>query len=132
MNSEKTLLLRPHHGLCIQFFQGNGYSEEFVENMQGIVDALQKNPSVTLVSGADEVCRCCPNLMGERNCNAQEKVTAYDNAVLDLCLLQIGDSLRWEDFTATVKENILEKNIRTSVCGDCQWTEMCSRVNVKL
>lgn len=122
---EKSLNLRPHHGLCIQFFKGKGYSEEFVENMQGIVNTLQKNPPVTLVSGADVVCRCCPNRVGENDCNTQEKVTAYDNAVLDFCHLDVGDSLSWEEFTARVKENILGQNLRTFVCGDCQWTELC-------
>lgn len=125
MSATKHFKLRPHHGLCIQFFQGKGYSQEFVENMQEIVSTLQKNPTIQLVSGADSVCRCCPNRVGVSDCNSQEKVTAYDNAVLHFCRLNVGDFLLWEDFRDKVIENILAKNLRKDVCGGCQWTELC-------
>ena len=29
--------LRPHHGLCIAFFEGKGYNQKFVENMTNVV-----------------------------------------------------------------------------------------------
>ena len=30
---EAVIPLRAHHGLCLRFFQGKGYSGAFVENM---------------------------------------------------------------------------------------------------
>lgn len=117
--------LRPHHGLCLQFFQGKGYSEEFVENMKKIVDTLGENPQIRLVSGADALCRCCPNRVGESDCKSDEKVRGYDQSVLDLCSLDEGEVLPWEEFSSRVTEKILEKRLRENVCGDCQWTDIC-------
>lgn len=30
-------LIRPHHMLCLQFFEGKGYSSEFKEAMENII-----------------------------------------------------------------------------------------------
>ncbi|MDD7224175.1 MAG: DUF1284 domain-containing protein, partial [Lachnospiraceae bacterium] len=32
------ITLRPHHLLCTQGYSGKGYSDDFVENMDKIVD----------------------------------------------------------------------------------------------
>ena len=41
--------IRPHHLLCLQFFEGKGYSNGFVENMTKIHnEMLSKNPYVEL------------------------------------------------------------------------------------
>ncbi len=117
--------IRPHHGLCLHFFRGKGYSEEFVENMTQIQTTLRANPTVTLVAGTDSVCRTCPNRVGEQGCLSDDKVLGYDQAVLQLCGVQLGDTLPWNDFFQRVEEHILSKNLRQSVCGNCQWTELC-------
>ena len=51
------LLLRPHHGLCIQNFRGKGYSENFVREMAKIAAFLEENPKqeITLHTAADSV-----------------------------------------------------------------------------
>ncbi len=117
--------LRPHHGLCIQFFRGEGYSAEFVANMTEIVAKLGGNPQVHLVSGADDLCRTCPNRVGERDCKSDEKVLRYDEAVLRLCGLSQGDVLPWKEFAARVEREIFSKNLRTQICGQCQWNHLC-------
>lgn len=53
--------LRPHHGLCLRFFQGKGYSDGFVANMGAIQSMLKSNPLIRLAPEMDEICRCCPN-----------------------------------------------------------------------
>ena len=35
-------LIRPHHMLCMQFFDGKGYSDGFVASMAAIKEKLEK------------------------------------------------------------------------------------------
>lgn len=35
-------LIRPHHMLCMQFFEGKGYSDGFVASMAAIKEKLEK------------------------------------------------------------------------------------------
>ena len=38
-------LIRPHHMLCMQFFEGKGYSDGFVASMAAIKEKLEKHPN---------------------------------------------------------------------------------------
>lgn len=120
-----TFNIRPHHGLCLHFFSGHGYSPEFVKNMTAIQSHLAQNPTITLVAGADSVCATCPNRVGVRDCRCDEKVLAYDQKVVDLCGLTLGDDLPWSAFFHRVETAILSPNLRETVCGDCQWNHLC-------
>lgn len=118
--------LRPHHGLCLHFFRGAGYSEAFVQNMAAIQHALAQNPMVTLVSGADQVCAACHHRVGQAGCDAQQKVVRYDAAVLALCQCKVGDVLAWDDFFAKVQGRILREHRLGEICADCEWYAICS------
>lgn len=55
--------LRAHHGMCLAFFEGKGYSAGFTAHMAWILEYLeQENPTVTVVAEADCICGGCPNL----------------------------------------------------------------------
>ena len=71
-------LIRPHHMLCLQFFEGKGYSDEFITNMADIKNILDReNPYVEIVSGVDDLCVKCPNCIGE-NCKNEKNInTVY-------------------------------------------------------
>lgn len=118
------IALRPHHGLCMAFFQGKGYSEGFVENMTAVKAALEAGERVKLVCGPDRVCAACPNRRGEL-CRTEEKVCRYDEAVLERCGLEPGQSLRYPELAAAVEEKIIAAGDRERVCGDCQWSALC-------
>lgn len=116
--------LRPHHGLCLCFFRGKGYSDAFVENMARMQAALAEDPPVRLTEGADDICAACPNLIFGR-CADQEKVARYDREVLRRCGLHPGQILSYRELEAQVHRDILEPGQREAVCGDCQWNELC-------
>ncbi len=118
--------LRPHHGLCLHFFRGAGYSDAFVQNMAAIQHALAQNPAIQLVAGADQVCAACHHRVGQTGCDAQQKVARYDAAVLALCQCQVGDVLAWDDFFAKVQGRILRENRLGEICSDCEWYAICS------
>lgn len=55
--------LRAHHGMCLAFFEGKGYSAGFTAHMAQILEYLeQENPTVTVVAEADCICAACPHL----------------------------------------------------------------------
>lgn len=121
---KEVISIRPHHGLCLAFFQGKGYSDAFVENMTRVKRALEAQGQVCLTAGADRICAACPNHSGEA-CTAEEKVNRYDREVLSRCGLEPGDILSYRDFAERVRRYILEPGRREDVCPDCQWSHLC-------
>lgn len=123
--SGEPLPLRPHHGMCMAYFVGRGYSEEFAAHMAAVLAALTPDAPVRLTTGVDAVCAACPNnLCGV--CDTAEKVAAYDRAVLALCGLGEGCVLPFGRFTALVQRTILGPGLRPAVCGGCQWNALCA------
>ena len=116
--------LRPHHGMCLFFFQGNGYSDTFTKNMKKIKRVLDENPPVRLINGADAICSACPNNL-DQSCVTLEKVARYDTAVQELCNLSAGDILPFQELQHLIRERILKTDRRPLICGDCQWNELC-------
>ena len=118
MSSER--VLRPHHGLCLGFFEGKGYSGEFSRNMASVLSQLTPDTPIRLAEGHDAVCARCPNRFTPCP-NAGD----YDRRVLDLCGLEAGQTLTWGAFREAVVSCILAPGKLSAVCGDCQWADIC-------
>jgi len=116
--------LRPHHLLCIQLFEGKGYSPEFVNNMYTIIERLEASSDIMLTASSDSLCSKCPNRNGEC-CNTEEKIKQYDRNVLSHCNLGEGIIYSWKEASSIARENILEKGIIKEVCVNCSWKEIC-------
>ena len=117
--------LRAHHGMCLAFFEGKGYSAGFTAHMARILEYLeQENPTVTVVAEADCICGGCPNLTDGR-CRKAALVQGYDRQVLSLCGMEEHSSLPWREFAARVAEYILSQGRRSEICGGCQWSSIC-------
>lgn len=119
------LPLRPHHGLCLAFYQGHGYSEGFTRRTSEVLALLlRENPTVRLAAAPDGLCLACPNRRGD-GCESGEKVLAHDRAVLALCSLREGETLPFRAFAERVQERILTPGRRREVCGGCRWERYC-------
>lgn len=118
MSSEVSL--RPHHGLCLGFFEGKGYSGEFSRNMAAVLASLTPETPVRLVEGHDAVCACCPNRFSPCP-NAPD----YDRRVLELCGLEPGQALTWGAFREAVHSQILLPGRLSAVCSSCRWAALC-------
>ncbi len=119
--------IRPHHGMCLAFFEGKGYSGGFTAHMAQIRSRLlREDPEVCLCPETDEICSRCPNNAGGV-CSTAEKVDRYDRAVLEQCGFTPGQPIRWSRFSRLVEERILSPGKRETICGDCQWNGICAK-----
>lgn len=88
--SGEPMALRPHHGMCMAYFVGFGYSDGFSRNMTRLLaEELTPDRPVRLTVDTDQVCAACPRSAGGR-CDKPELVAGYDRAVLELCGLTEG------------------------------------------
>lgn len=119
--------LRPHHLLCLRFFEGKGYSDEFTANMSSVKSSLeQPDPGIELVRSADIICGSCPNDLNGV-CSSAEKVSRYDEAVLSLCGIDPSCGHSWSSLQDSVLEKIIVPDRLQEVCGDCQWSYICMK-----
>lgn len=117
--------VRPHHMLCLQFFEGKGYSEEFVENMMRVKQRLeQENPMVNIVEGIDDICVNCPNCNGKK-CKDEESVQEHDLRVYAQVREEIGNCASWKEISNVIQKNIIGPEKVREVCVRCQWSEIC-------
>ena len=116
--------LRAHHGLCLYFYHGKGYSNEFVKNMNKIKEDLEKDPLITIINSCDDICARCPNNLNNK-CSSLEKVNRYDSKVLNECKIEPNSVMRYSRFNKLVCDNILEEGKRENICGDCEWSQIC-------
>lgn len=120
--------LRPHHGMCIANFIGNGYSEEFVENMKQVIAQLEAAPDqvIELVSTEDVLCRSCP--FHQDGCVSMEKVSCLDRDVLAACGILAGSRISWRDYRGMVNKRIVEAGRFGEICGQCEWFSLCDGI----
>ena len=59
--------IRAHHLLCMQGFQGYGYSKDFALHMLKVMDHIMDNPlcELDIITECDEICLHCPHKVGE-------------------------------------------------------------------
>lgn len=123
--------LRPHHALCISFFEGKGYSPEFVHNMARVIHILEAGSYIRLSGGVDCICSHCPNNKADE-CEQKIKVERYDKAVMSACKLETGEVLTWQELKELAFDKIISAGNLSSVCGDCQWSTICQDKAVKM
>ena len=119
-----SISIRPHHGMCLAYYVGQGYSDGFTFHMGQMLERFLQNPAVRLTAATDEICSACPNNDGGR-CVTGDKVKRYDHAVLAACGLAAGTELPFLDFAQRVQTHILSPELREAICGDCQWSALC-------
>ena len=94
----------------MQFFEGKGYSDEFVGGMAKIVSVLENNNA---------------NLTLTDSCDVLGKASCYDKRCLDLLGMKIGDTADWKELSRIARENIIFADRLSQVCGDCKWSHIC-------
>ena len=118
--------LRGHHLLCLQGFQGYGYSKKFVLNMTRINEMRKSKDSViSLTNESDDICAFCPNLIDGvcENKKQNNLIKEMDNEVLkklDMNKEYSGPEL----FDEVASKFNTATSIRNICCG-CKWSNEC-------
>ncbi|NMD71155.1 DUF1284 domain-containing protein [Bacillus sp. DNRA2] len=122
------LYLRGHHLLCVQGFQGMGYSDYFVVKMNEIVNELRDEEldfPITVVAGFDNACMACPN-RGERVCEAsigsQKHVLSMDIKVLNHLGLMVGKKYQKSKLMELVAMKVKPDDL-DFLCKGCSWLQ---------
>lgn len=119
---------RGHHLVCLHFFQGEGYSREFVDNLRHLLQKADEDGEIVVVEGADDVCRACPHLEGNRCSHKQDsdrEVRRLDGDALRLLEVKPGDRIKWQDLRLKVQS--ASDEWFALFCGGCDWKDLCSR-----
>lgn len=120
------LRIRAHHFLCMQGFQGYGYNEEFVKNMDKIIKYIKDNKDlkIKLIDSCDDICGPCNNRKGGK-CTDSSKVDFMDKKVLEKLNLKSGEIKMPIEIFDLVNKKISSKNSANEVCGTCSWHKEC-------
>ena len=125
----KIITLRPHHLMCITFFKGNGYSDDFINNMSAIISRLNNGDTqIILTNAGDDICSHCPKYSNDI-CSDEFKSKKYDDKVLSL--LGLDDyyldphPIPYSILGHLTEKFILSKGHRKKICGDCEWSSIC-------
>ena len=123
--------IRAHHLLCMQGFQGYGYSNDFTIHLKNIVEGLRKNPDtlIQVTSSCDEICSKCPYQIEEK-CNkdtdADYCIKIMDLEILKSTGIEPGSVDTIQVMLHKVNSTFKKQGQLADICGDCQWTEKCT------
>lgn len=124
--------LRGHHFLCILTYQSVGYTLEFVENYDRIVERLNNGEAIQIVEGIDAICQPVESDT-EHHCHNESiehrDVQALHDLRDELKLPLIpGETLALDDeLITTMRRAFLNGSIRKA-CKSCEWESMCTRI----
>jgi uncharacterized protein len=129
MVADRTKLrLRGHHLICLHFFRGEGYSEDFIVNLRDILRRAEAGEQIAVTSEADDVCEICPYLK-EKKCSYNEdsdqEIQAMDRKALELLELRVQDIVFWLDIRGTIPA--LFQRWSREFCRTCDWKHACER-----
>lgn len=113
--------LRPHHLLCTQSYEGKGYSNEFVKNMDKVTNVLrnEKDTKIELIFSTDDICSKCPEKIDVDLCKSNEKVKEIDSKVVKYFDLEEKE-YNYEDIVKYIKKKMTIE-IMDDICSKCQW-----------
>ncbi len=114
--------LRGHHLICLNFFRGEGYSEEFIRNIYSVIG----KEKVEIVAGPDDVCARCPFLEENKCANSDytdEKILQQDGKALRLLGFKPGNIIDWKMISAKLPGILNEW--KNQFCSECGYRKVC-------
>jgi hypothetical protein len=133
---EYPIRIRAHNLLCLQGYQGLGYTREFIEHMTMIHGYLKGNPKaeVMVVVGEDTFCKHCPhNYKGRCTegdpvdqpvpLDAPDNSILMDRRVLTWLGLSENNVYLWREILYKVGETV-DSSTMDMLCGsNCPWRD---------
>jgi hypothetical protein len=124
------LNLRAHHLLCMQGYQGYGYSENFQTNMSRVIQLITADPDIktTLSASNDMICACCP-YDGASGCQKGEDsaaaIRAMDLEIISRLKIKEGCNEKVATLLQLVNTTFKTRADIHGICSDCRWQEQC-------
>ncbi len=117
--------LRGHHLICLHFFNGEGYNEEFIGNLKSTLSSASVD-GVNVISGVDDICSKCP-YKKETFCRhtdtSDKEIRDMDSTALKLLDLSPGDLVNWEEIRRVLPSIFHEWH--RNYCSACDWKAAC-------
>jgi hypothetical protein len=120
-------LIRGHHLICLYFFNGDGYDEDFIENLRVTLRRAEGEP-VRVSSGADDICKSCLHLRGgrcEQLDGAERVIQRMDRKALELMGLSVGERVWWDRLRGEIED--VFPQWYSLYCSDCDWRGACMK-----
>lgn len=114
--------LRGHHLICLNFFRGEGYSEDFIKNIYSILEKEE----VEVIDGPDDVCSKCPYLKDDKcasNEYSNEMILFQDREALRLLEWKPGLIVDWNKIILKIHGILIEW--KAKFCTQCGYREVC-------
>jgi hypothetical protein len=116
------------------FYEGKGYSEAFVKNMDKVAETLNKDSSIQifLEEGCDDLCGACPHHTIKDGCRSNQKVKSLDQKVLETFNLKANKQYFYQDLTDKIHREFSQATFE-KICSDCEWYKIgvCGRGLIK-
>jgi len=125
--------LRGHHLICLHFYRGEGYSREFVENLESVMRRVTEGEEIKVVEGADDICRACPALQEEKcvaTPGADIEIREMDAEAAAHLGVEVGSKVLWQEMKAKVMAT--PKEWLAAFCEGCDWEEVCAETKKAL
>jgi uncharacterized protein len=124
------LKIRAHHLLCMQGFQGYGYSAEFVINLGALITQLKNNPQteIQIIASNDTICSFCPHNADEKcklSFDSQQKIQQLDTNILKTLCISEGIVLKFDTALKLIQKHFADQETKRKVCGECGWRDKC-------
>ncbi|QLH74446.1 MAG: DUF1284 domain-containing protein [Methanomassiliicoccales archaeon] len=125
---DRAVRLRPHHLLCIQFYQGLGYDDDFNENMAKVVDLVKGNRCsyIEVVPMVDDICSRCPENKGGV-CTSEASVRDKDRSVLEFIEIKSWQRMTPQELERSMSDKLVTLENVSQICGECSWSKECDR-----
>ena len=122
-----TIMIRAHHLLCIQGFQGYGYTPEFVSHMKKLISFLKSdlNNNLQIVVESDDLCSRCPHdVDGQCIKGYVDEINKVDRLVVEKANLDLKHIYTVFEAFNTVNKNLNHDHV-VMICSKCSWKEKC-------
>jgi len=125
-----SIKIRAHHLLCVQGYQGYGYSDKFQANLERIIKLICTVPNleIEIIAEKDMICSYCPHT-GEIDCQLDEdsaqKIQSMDLKVLEKLNIKEGIRDKAQNLVMLTNTKFITYYDIQEICGNCRWEEKC-------
>lgn len=129
-----TVRLRPHHLLCLLTYVGKGYTPDFVENYDSIVQRLSSGEDIIVVDDPDDICEALmcerePHCLGD-SVRTRDKLAATELAGLLGLTVSTGVVMQLRPALVDRMRKAFKAGLIRSACNGCEWSKLCSEIAV--